>query len=130
MDKIPTGSELIRSFLPAKDRAISTRFYDALGFEKLLDGDDVTIFAAGSGGFVLTDFHHQDLEGKLMMQLMVDNLDAWWAHIESLDLPERFGVPAPRAPQMQPWGLRISYVVDPCGILWHVAQRREGVVQD
>lgn len=130
MSKVPTGAELIRPFLPCKDRAVSTRFYEALGLEKLVDGDDVAIFAAGSGGFLLTDSHHENLDGMLMMQLMVDDLDAWWAHIDGLDLRARFGVPAPRAPALQPWGLRIAYVVDPCGILWHVAQRREGVVQD
>jgi uncharacterized glyoxalase superfamily protein PhnB len=65
-----------------------------------------------------------------MMQLMVDDLDAWWAHIVSLDLPKQFGVPPPRAPAMQRWGLRIAYVVDPSGVLWHVSQRREGAPQD
>lgn len=130
MNKVPAGSELVRPFLPCKDRSISTRFYDSPGFEKLLDDDEVTIFAAGSGGFLLTDFYHQDLDGKLMMQLMVDDLDAWWTHIESLNLPAEFAVPPPRAPKVQPWGLRMSYVVDPTGFLWHVAERREGVVQD
>ena len=101
-----------------------------MGLAKLVDGDDVTIFAAGSGGFLLTDLPHETLDGQFMMQLMVDDLDAWWAHIDGLDLPAQFGVPAPRPPELQPWGLRIAYVVDPCGILWHVAQRREGVVQD
>jgi uncharacterized glyoxalase superfamily protein PhnB len=24
---------------------------------------------------------------------------------------------------VQPWGLRIAYVVDPSGVLWHVAER-------
>lgn len=130
MDHVPTGSELIRPFLPAKDRAASTRFYEALGLKKLVEGDDVTIFAAGSGGFLLTDFHHDDLDGKVMMQLMVDDLAAWWAHIEGLDLPGQFGVPAPHAPAVQPWGLEVSYLVDPSGVLWHVAQRRKGASQD
>jgi uncharacterized glyoxalase superfamily protein PhnB len=65
-----------------------------------------------------------------MMQLMVDDLEAWWAHIESLDLPSQFEVQPPKPPAMQPWGLRIAYVYDPSGVLWHVAQRREGVVHD
>jgi hypothetical protein len=50
-------------------------------------------------------------------------IDAWWEHIRSLDLPARFGVAAPRAPAMQPWGIGEAYVVDPCGVLWHVSQR-------
>lgn len=37
---------------------------------------------------------------------------------------------APKPPELQPWGLRVSYVVDPSGILWHVAQRRAGVAHD
>jgi uncharacterized glyoxalase superfamily protein PhnB len=65
-----------------------------------------------------------------MMQLMVDDLDMWWAHIESLDLTKRFGVPAPKPPAVQPWGLRVAYVVDPSGVLWHIAERRKDVRQD
>ena len=65
-----------------------------------------------------------------MMQLMVDDLDAWWAHIVGLDLPCRFGVQAPRPPAVQPWGLSVAYAFDPSGVLWHVCQRRVGVVQD
>jgi uncharacterized glyoxalase superfamily protein PhnB len=61
---------------------------------------------------------------------MVDDLDAWWAHLSALDLPGQFGVPAPKPPAMQPWGLRIAYLVDPAGVLWHVAQRRPGVAHD
>ena len=52
------------------------------------------------------------------------------AHLVALDLPARFGVPSPRAPASQPWGLRVAYVVDPSGVLWHVAQRRTGLAQD
>ena len=42
------------------------------------------------------------------------------------DLAARFGVQAPKAPAMQPWGLRVAYVVDPSGVLWHFAQRGDG----
>jgi len=65
-----------------------------------------------------------------MMQMMVDNLDAWWKHIEALDLPKLFGAQAPKAPAMQSWGLRVSYVYDPSGVLWHVAERRENEPAD
>jgi hypothetical protein len=129
VSKIPTGTELARPFIPAKDFDVSKRFYEALGFEKVLDGD-VAIFNAGSGGFILQRYYQKEWAENFMMQLMVDDLDAWWAHIVALDLAERFGVSAPRAPAMQAWGLRIAYVVDPSGVLWHVAQRRDGAKQD
>ena len=129
MSRIPTGTELVRPFMPAKDFDLSKRFYEALGFEKVLDGE-VAIFNAGSGGFILQRYYQKDWAENFMMQLMVDDLDAWWAHVEKLDLPKQFNVQAPRAPAMQPWGLRIAYVFDPCGVLWHIGERRKGAPQD
>ncbi|HEX8030474.1 MAG TPA: VOC family protein [Vicinamibacterales bacterium] len=119
----------MRPFLPARDFDLSRRFYEALGFRKLLDGE-VAIFALGGTSFLLQRYYQKDWAENFMMQLMVDDLDAWWDHIQSLDLPAAFGVPAPKPPTLQPWGLRISYVVDPSGVLWHVAERRPGQVQD
>jgi uncharacterized glyoxalase superfamily protein PhnB len=129
MSVIPTGTELARPFMPARDFELSKRFYEALGFDKVLDSE-VAIFNAGSGGFILQRHYQKDWAENFMMQLMVDDLDAWWAHLNSLDLPGAFGVPPPKPPAIQPWGLRIAYVVDPSGVLWHVAQRREGALQD
>jgi hypothetical protein len=126
---IPSGTEAARPFLPSKDFELSKRFYEMLGFEKLLDSD-VAIFRIGATSFILGQHYQEDWAGNFMMQLMVDDLDAWWAHIQSLDLAAKFGVRAPTAPEMQPWGIRISYVVDPAGVLWHIAQRRPGKVQD
>ena len=126
---IPSGSELARAFLPARDFELSKRFYETLGFAKVLDGE-VAIFNAGSGGFILQRLYTQAWAEMTMMQLMVDDLAAWWAYIQGLDLPGRFGVQAPKAPALQPWGLRVAYVYDPAGVLWHVCQRREGAPQD
>lgn len=128
MSSVPTGTELARPFMPAKDFDLSKRFYEALGFEKVLDSE-VAIFNAGSGGFILQRYYQKDWAENFMMQLMVDDLDAWWAHISTLDLPGRFGVAPPRPPALQSWGLRVAYLFDPCGVLWHVAQRREGAVR-
>lgn len=129
MTQMPTQTELVRPFLPTKDLSVSKQFYELLGFEVTLDSD-VVIFKVGGGGFILQRHYHDDWAENCMMQMMVDDLDAWWSHIESLDLPGRFGVSAPKPPAMQPWGLRVAYVVDPAGVLWHVAQRRPGVVCD
>ena len=129
MTNVPTGTELARPFMPAKDFELSKRFYESLGFEKVLDSE-VAIFNAGSGGFVLQRYFQKDWAENFMMQLMVDDLDAWWAHIVSLDLPKEFGVQPPRAPAMQAWGLRVAYVFDPSGVLWHVSQRRADAPQD
>ena len=123
------GTEMARPFLPSKDLALSTRFYEALGFEKLLDAD-VAIFRIGRSEFLLQSRYQKDWAENAMMQLMVDDLDRWWHDIQALDLPGQFGVAPPTPPAVQPWGLRIAYVVDPAGVLWHVAQRRPGTSHD
>ena len=129
MQKIPADTEVVRPFLPTKDFDLSKRFYETLGFTKVLDGD-VAIFEVGSSGFILQRHYQQQWAENCMLQLMVDDLDAWWAHIARLDLVARFGVPPPRPPAMQPWGLRVAYMIDPAGVLWHIAQRQEGAAQD
>ena len=126
----PTGTELARPFLLAKDFDLSKRFYLALGFTIALDSDEVVIFRIGTSSFILQKYFQKDWAENFMMQLMVDDLDAWWTRLLSLDLPANFGVPKPKPPAMQPWGLRIAYIVDPSGVLWHIAQRRPDTAHD
>jgi Glyoxalase/Bleomycin resistance protein/Dioxygenase superfamily len=119
---VPSGTERVRAFLPSQDFEVSKAFYVALGFTLVLEGD-VAIFTTGESDIILTRFYQKDYAENFMMQILVDDLNAWWARISSLNLPERFGVPAPKEPAMQPWRLRVAYVVDPCGVLWHFAER-------
>ena len=129
MMAVPSGTEAARAFIPAKDFDSSKAFYEALGFKKLLDGD-VAIFGVGASAFILQRYYKKEWAENCMMQMMVDNFDAWWEHIEALDLPKTFAVKPPKAPAKRPWGLRVSYVWDPSGVLWHVAERRENARAD
>ena len=124
---VPIATDTARPFVPARDFALSKRFYDALGFRKVFDGE-VAIYLAGGASFILQNFWQQQLAENFMMQLVTDDLDAWWAHIEALDLPGRFGVRPPAAPAVQPWGLRVAYVFDPAGVLWHFTDRPAGAI--
>ena len=113
----------VRPFVPGgKDFALSKSFYEVLGFALEFDAGEVAGFSCPAGGFLLQNFYQEGWAGNFMMQLVVEDLDAWGARIEDLDLPGRFGVPAPRPPAVQPWGLTVAYVVGPCGELWHIVQ--------
>ena len=120
----------VRTFVPAKDFELSKEFYVALGWKVEWSDDELALLELAGCRFYLQRYFVKEWAENFMMQLMVDDLDAWWAHIQSLDLAGQFGVAAPRPPAMQSWGLRVAYVVDPSGVLWHVAQRRENAVQD
>ena len=54
--RMPTGTESLRPFLPTKDFSLSRAFYEALGFQKVFDGE-VAIFKAGDGGFILQRYY-------------------------------------------------------------------------
>ena len=119
--QIPTGTAIARPFLPVKDYDLSKRFYEALGFTKIFEAE-VAIFQVGATSFILQKYYQKDWAENCMMQLMVDDLDGWWDFIAGLDLRQKFGVPEPKAPTNQPWGLRVAFVIDPSGVLWHFAQ--------
>ena len=72
---------------------------------------------------MLQKFEAEGFASNFMMQVMVNDLDAWWKHIEGLDLAKTYAVKAPTAPARKPWGLTVAYVVDPAGVLWHFIQK-------
>ena len=122
---ITITNEVARPFLPTQDFEVSRAFYEALGFKKVFDSQ-VAIFEVGATSFILQRAYDKTWAANTMQQLMVDDLDVWWTHIVALDLAKNFKVQPPQPPAMQPWGLRVAYVYDPCGVLWHFAERRPG----
>jgi uncharacterized glyoxalase superfamily protein PhnB len=113
----------LRPFVPAKNFETSLNFYTDLGFVACRLGDSLASMQLGPFSFLLQRFDAKGLSDNFMMQLLVDDVDAWWERIASLDLAGRYGVRAPQAPKLQPWGLRVAYVVDPSGVLWHIAEK-------
>jgi uncharacterized glyoxalase superfamily protein PhnB len=111
---------LIRPFVPSKDLDTSVAFYDALGFKLTHRDDSLAIMEFEGAGILIQNYYVEDWAGNWMAQLFVTDLDAWWPR--TAGLAERFGVRAPKAPEMQPWGIRVGFLVDPAGVLWHVAE--------
>jgi len=122
---ITITNEVARPFLPTKDFEVSRAFYEALGFKKVFDSQ-VVIFEVGATSLILQRGYDKTWAENTMLQLMVDDLDDWWAHIVALDLAKNFKVQPPKPPKMQAWGLRVAFVYDPCGVLWHFSERRPG----
>jgi hypothetical protein len=113
----------MRPFVPAKDFSISRRFYEDLGFRSGSLGDGLAEMHLGSYSFLLQDYDVEQWASNFMMHMLVTDVGQWWSHIRSLDLEARYGVPDPKAPKLESWGLNVCYVVDPSGVLWHIAER-------
>jgi hypothetical protein len=117
-----------RPFLPAKDFETSLRFYRAIGFEAYPLGETLSELSLGPHAFLLQGYYVKEWAENMVMHVLVNDVDAWWKHIESLDLANRFRVSPPVAPRAESWGLTVAYVFDPSGVLWHFAEatRPEG----
>lgn len=127
-DELKTGIRQLRPFVPARDYAVSHDFYRTLGFEAHDLGPKMAHFQVGHFAFILVDYNYespgysvQAFAENFVMHMMVDDVDAWFAHVKTLNLAAKYGVRAPLAPKDEPWDLRVAYVFEPGGVLWHIA---------
>lgn len=111
-----------KAFVPARDFALSKRFYLALGFEIPWSADDLAYVRHGDSSFLLQDFFVQQHTDNFQMHLLVEHVDDWWQHLKAQRIAEAFGVSIGQ-PEDRPWGMRDFALFDPSGVVWRIAQR-------
>jgi hypothetical protein len=111
----------IKAFVPARDLAQSKEFYAALGFDIRWSDDTLAYLRLGNTSFLLQQFDEPAFIADYQMHLLVEDVDAWWLHLKTERIAERFGV-AIGTPEDQPWAMRDFTLFDPSGVLWRVAQ--------
>lgn len=114
----------ILAYVPAQrhfDEAIE--FYKEIGFEVDFRSDSISVIRKDNCKFFLQNVNYEYADGNFMMTLMVEDLDAWWQHLSGLSLEEKYPGVKLRAPEDYPWGMREIHLIDPCGVLWHIAVR-------
>jgi uncharacterized glyoxalase superfamily protein PhnB len=116
----PSPVAQLNAFVPAKDLAVSKQFYSDLGFTLVWSNDDIAQFQIGSYTFLLQKFYVPEHANNFMMALRVEDADAWWKHIEALNLKEKYKLRMLKPPAIQPWGIRVLSISDPTGVLWHI----------
>jgi len=109
----------IKAFVPAKDFALSMRFYDALGFTRASVFEDIAYFHCGDSSFLLQDFFVREHADNFQMHLLVENVDDW--HKKAREVAEFFNVKI-GDPEDRPWAMRDFTLFDPSGVLWRIAQ--------
>lgn len=111
----------IKAFIPAKDYALSKRFYTDLGFVEASDFGRIAYFHHGDVSFLLQDFYVEELAKNLMMHLLVEDVDAWWNRVKEANVCAKYGVNVGEI-ELQPWRMRDFVLSDPSGVLWRIAQ--------
>ena len=110
----------ILAFVPARDFALSCRFYEALGFQAADNDPDVRYYGRGESGFLLQNFYVKKWAENFMMAMHVPDLDEWWAFVEQIVSSGEFPGIRANPPQLEDWGMRVMYLWDPTGVLWHI----------
>jgi len=108
-----------KAFVPAKDFALSKQFYQDLGFEIAWSSDDLAYLRHGNASFLLQNF--KEPPDNFMMHLLVEDVEAWWTHVQAVGLAAKYGVKV-EPPADRPWGIRDFVIVDPTYVLWRIGQ--------
>ncbi len=111
----------IKAFVPAKDFELSKQFYKDLGFTMASDGGGVAYFHFGHVSFLLQDFCAESLAENFMMHILVEDVGAWWRHVNGSGVASKYGVKVTDI-ETQPWRMRDFCMFDPSGVLWRIGQ--------
>ncbi|HXM00951.1 MAG TPA: VOC family protein [Chthoniobacterales bacterium] len=115
----------LKVFLPTKDPELSKHFYTDLGFTINWSNEQIAELQIGSFRFLLQTFYVAEHAGNFMMSLTVEDVDAWWEDIERQEFTKKYPGIMCKPPEMQPWGIRVLYLSDPTGVLWHITEMRK-----
>jgi uncharacterized glyoxalase superfamily protein PhnB len=110
-----------KAFVPARDFALSLQFYQDLGFELAWSDDDLAYLRHENSSFLLQNFYNEQHAANFMMHLLVEDVDAWWHHLQAQGVASKYGIKT-EPPEDRPWGIRDFIIVDPTGVLWRIGQ--------
>ena len=124
MESLNLKVKEMMTFVPSgKNFELAIQFYQDLGFEVDWKSDELAIIRIESFRFFLQKFENQEMQNNFMMNLEVENVDDWWEKIEALKLKEKYSGIRLKAPEIYPWGKKEIHLIDPAGVLWHIAIR-------
>lgn len=111
----------LAAFLPASDFAQSIAFYRELGFELMWQDEGLARFQLGTHVFFLQNRYSKAWAEELMLHLHVPAIEPWWQRASALANTGAYPIRL-HPPQDQPWGMRDFVLIDPCGVLWRIAE--------
>ena len=113
----------LRPFIPARDFALSKRFYAALGWETQDVGPGLALVTLGEAQhFYIQDYYVKEVAENTMLHVTVDNAADWHAHVAAILEAGRFAPARVQPPARQPYGATVVFVLDPSGVLLHLCE--------
>ncbi len=112
----------IRPFIGAKDYELSRAFYSDLGFEIEFDDGELCLLRCGDVRFYLQSYYRPDWCDNTMMHVQIDSANDWYECAQTILQTEKFGDAKVAPPKLEPYGALVTYLWDPAGVLWHLAE--------
>lgn len=119
-----------KPFVPSNDYDVSKAFYECMGFTVNWDNEEVCEIDTNFGfRFLLLPKNHNNYAHSLMLHFEVKSAQEWYDHFREIDLAARFEGTKVAEPKLMPWGLIVTHVWDPAGVLLHFAEQPESAVR-
>ena len=119
---MPANATGLYPFVPSgKDFALALAFFAELGFDTVRQQDGLAGLRYGAAYFMLQNIDVPQWQENQMLTLEVDDLEGYWAELESKNLAGRYAGVRVRPPTDFAWGREI-HIVDPAGVCWHVRE--------
>jgi len=124
MENLNLKVKEMMTFVPSgSNYELAIQFYQDLGFEVDWKSDELALIRIEAFRFFLQKFENKEMQNNFMMNLEVESVEDWWKKIEGLKLKEKYPGIKLKAPETYPWGKKEIHLIDPAGVLWHIAIR-------
>ena len=111
----------IRPFIGAKNFETSRNFYQDLGFQEAILGNNFSYFHTENIGFYLQDAYVKDWIDNSMIFMEVDSVERYYKELLALNLPSKYEGVRLVSIKTYDWG-KECFLHDPSGILWHFGE--------
>lgn len=115
-------ADAMKVFVPAKDFALSKRFYLALGFTCNWENEGLAEIELAGSRLLLQNFFEPGWAGNFMIHVEVPDADAWARCAAGVLAGGDYTGARIEGPRNEPFGYRVTYVVDPSGVLLRFSQ--------
>jgi catechol 2,3-dioxygenase-like lactoylglutathione lyase family enzyme len=113
----------LRPFIPAKDFALSKRFYSSLGWDTRDVADGLALVRlADEQHFYIQDYYVREIAENCMLHVTVADAQAWHRHAAAVLAKHPFADARVQPPKLQPYGALVVFLHDPSGVLLHLCQ--------
>lgn len=109
----------IRPFIPSIDFETSISFYKDLGFEITYEEDKLIVLTSGDISFFLQNYYQKEWANNTMIQLFVDDLDAFYDVAHKLE--DKYKGVKTKPIFTAHYG-KTFHLIGPAGELWHMME--------